>query len=100
MSKIDEPNAMELAPIAETRIIFEAKPQRSLYYFVPHHLYWNGQPQCWQRYISPSSSIASRGVSKDVSCPHFGHFIVIIFISIVSSSCLLVFLYPCPLTAW
>ena len=30
MSKIDEPNAMELAPIAEARMIFEAKPQRTL----------------------------------------------------------------------
>ena len=29
MSKIDEPNAMELAPIAEARMIFEAKPQRT-----------------------------------------------------------------------
>ena len=29
MSKNDEPNAMELAPIAEARMIFEAEPQRT-----------------------------------------------------------------------
>ena len=39
MSKNDEPNAMELAPIAEARMIFEAKPQRShvsysIYFFL------------------------------------------------------------------
>ena len=39
MSKIDEPNAMELAPIAEARMIFEAKPQRTrTYIFVIYDL--------------------------------------------------------------
>jgi len=29
MSKIDEPNAMELAPIAEARMIFEAEASKN-----------------------------------------------------------------------
>ena len=32
MSKNDEPKAMELAPIAEARMILEAEPQRTIFF--------------------------------------------------------------------